>query len=110
MIAKNANNETPSPFSVKIEGDKLIVAWGENILHIDTSTFLTAHNLTPTFVDDLLSRWLVDDWQSLPEWESNLLNELLSSAKLDIKIAGSHNFSTITGADVIKLLTEMKII
>ena len=108
MTAKNADNDTTLGVSVYFDDDRLVIKIGENELRVHLDRLARTENMSPAFIDQLISRWLVGDWQSLSAAEQDFLDHLSSIAEIDLKIAGQNTVEVITGADILDLLKQFR--
>jgi hypothetical protein len=108
MTAPNVNERAEPHFSIEIQDQILTVVIAENELHIDLARLDGVVEISPDFVDQLLSRWLVDDWQSMTEPENLFLEQLSKIAEIDLKNTTDNSTVTITGADVLDLIKQLK--
>jgi hypothetical protein len=108
MIATNENERAEPPFSVEIRDGMLTIAIAENELHIDLVQLSEVVEISPEFVDQLVSRWLVDDWQSMTARENLFLEQLSAIAKIDLRNTADNSVVEISGADVLNMFKKMK--
>ena len=106
MTTTRANDRLSSPISFDIDGETLTVCWFENELRVKISNILAKYDVAPIFIDQLFSRWLVNDWHSLSEEEEIFLEDIFAIAEIDLKFNRGPGGDTISGQEILKLLKK----